>query len=115
MFSESAEEERIVIEDRVEGESYVVRTVVAEICVQEGEEPVPPGKVLTPVTEERETEKDEKSSSGESSVSPKSHFSVTSSGKRVLKDNEVPFHLRVPTGYRNRTSKVHVRFIERTG
>jgi len=51
MSSESTEEKRIVIEDSMEGDSYVVRTVAAERCVQEGEEPVPPGEVLTPVNE----------------------------------------------------------------
>jgi len=40
--SESTEEvERIVIEDSVEGESYMVRTVGTERWVEEREEPVP--------------------------------------------------------------------------
>jgi len=51
--SESTEEtERIVIEDSVDGESFMVRTVMPERGDEEGEQPVPPGEVLTPPVNE---------------------------------------------------------------
>jgi len=59
--SKSTEEvERIVIEDSVEGESYMVRTLGTEICIEEGEEPLPPRDVLTPVMESTPVEGREK-------------------------------------------------------
>jgi len=56
--NDSAEEiESIVIEDRVEGESYMIRTVRQEVGTEEEDEPVPPRNVLTPVIEGREKER----------------------------------------------------------
>jgi len=51
--SESTDEtERIVIEDSVGKESFMIRTVGLEGGDEEGEQPVPPGKVLTPPVNE---------------------------------------------------------------
>jgi len=144
--SESAEEiDRIVIEDSMEGESYMIRTVGQE----EDDEPVPHRNVLTPVMEstpiegrdkeggrigfrpltapkeamwvqpesdkKEPEEEDGKSSSGESSVSRRSPMSAVSSGRLRAPENEVPLHLRAPQGYGDRATRVQVRFNERTG
>jgi len=51
--SESTDEtERIVIENSVGEESFMVRTVGLEVGHEEGEQPVPPGEVLTPPVNE---------------------------------------------------------------
>jgi len=47
--SESAEEiEKIVIEDSIEGDSFMIRTVGEEGCCEETDQPEPRGEVLTP-------------------------------------------------------------------
>jgi len=142
--SDSAEEiERIVIEDSMEGETYLIRTVV-----QDGEdERTPHRDVLTlvlestpiegrekergkagfrpltapkkkmwvqPESEGRDEGEEEKSSSGESSTGRRSPLSAISSGRRVP-ENEVPVHLRGPRRYGDRATKVHVRFNEKNG
>jgi len=59
--SESTEEvKKIIIEDSVEEENYMVRAVGTESWVQEGEEPVPPRDVLTPVMDSTPLEGREK-------------------------------------------------------
>jgi len=51
--SESTEgTERIVIEDSIEGERFMVRTVGSEKWDETGGQPVPPGEVLTPPVNE---------------------------------------------------------------
>jgi len=143
--SESAEEiELIVIEDSMEGESYMIRTVGQD----KGEEPVPRRDVLTPVmestpmegrnkekgkagfrpltapkkkmwvqreSEERDEEEEEKSSSGKSSASRISPMSTVSSGRLRATGNEVPLQLWEPQGYGDRATRVQVRFNEQMG
>jgi len=59
--NDSTEEiERIVIEDSVEGESYMIRAVGKEVWTGEGDEPVPLRNVLTPVVESTLVEGHEK-------------------------------------------------------
>jgi len=124
MSSDSAEEvERIVIENSMEGETYMIRTMM-----QEGDdEPIPQRDVLTPVMEStpvegrekerckaefgsltapkrkmwvqpeavaKEEEEGEKSSEEESSTSRRSPLSAISSGRRVP-EQEVTVQPRV--------------------
>jgi len=137
--SDSAEEiEHILIEDSMEGEAYMIRTVIQE----REDKPTPQRDVLTPVmeltpvegrekerckagfqpltapkkkmwvqpeSEEREEEEGGKSSGEESSTSRRSHLSAISSGRRVP-EKKVPVQPRGPRRYGDGAFMVPVRF-----
>jgi len=144
LSSDSGEEgERIVIDNSIQGESFMVRTMKQE----KEDEPAPPRDLMTPILEstpceghesegrksrpltapkkklwvqpepkegETEEEEDRKSSSGESETR-RSPMSVISSGRITVVENEIPLHVREPRGYGDRATRTHVRFNDRTG